>query len=124
MGVAHLRVRSWICGSRLYAPRHTAAAVAILGPATEVVADIVPRLPVTAVRIAHPAGVAPRLMGAAVVDIMAVAEAADITAEAVVDTPAAAVDILVAAVTPVAADMAAAIAKKLGDAESLREAAT
>jgi len=104
MGVAHLRVRSWICGSRLYAPRHTAAAVAILGPATEVVADIVPRLPVTAVRIAHPAGVAPRLMGAAVVDIMAVAEAADITAEAVVDTPAAAevVTRAVGAATPVA----------------------
>lgn len=61
----------------------------------------------------------------------------DITpAEAVVDTPvaAAAVDtpaeaadtrvVVAAAVTPVAADMAAAIVKKLGDAKSLREAAT
>lgn len=59
----------------------------------------------------------------------------DITPAAVVDTPvAAAVDtpaeaadtrvVVAAAVTPVAADMAAAIVKKLGDAKSLREAAT
>lgn len=44
----------------------------------------------------------------------------------VVDTPAVVADTrgVVVAVTPVAADMAAAIAKRLGDAKSLREAAT
>src|SRR5205823_11105785 len=43
-GVAHLRVRSWICDSQLYAPRRTVA-VALRGPATVVAADIVRRLP-------------------------------------------------------------------------------
>jgi hypothetical protein len=78
-GVAHLRAHSWICGSRLCALRRTAAVV-IRGPATEVVADIVPRLPATAVRIAHPAAGAPRPMEAEVVDITAEVEAEDITA--------------------------------------------
>ena len=85
-GVAHLRVHSWICGSQLYAPRRMGA-VAIRGPATEVVAaDIVRRLPATAVRIAHRAAVAPRPMVVEVVDITAaeVEAVADITAEAAV----------------------------------------
>ena len=76
------------------------------GPATEVVADIVRRLPATAVRIAHRAGVTPRPMVAAVVDIMAAeVVAVDITAaEAVVGTPAVEVVVTraVGAATPVA----------------------
>ena len=104
-GVAHLRVRSWICDSQLYALRHTVA-VALRGPATVVEADIVRRLPATAVRIAHPAAAALRPMAAEGVDITAVeAEAvADITAaaEAAVRAPAAEVVVIraVAAATP------------------------
>jgi hypothetical protein len=104
-GVAHLRVRSWICDSQLYAPRRTVA-VAIRGPATVVEADIVRRLPATAVRIAHPAAAVPRPMAAEVVDITAaeVEVVADITAvaEAAVRAPAAEVVVIraVAAATP------------------------
>jgi len=103
--VAHLRVRSWICDSQLYALRHTVA-VALRGPATVVEADIVRRLPATAVRIAHPAAAALRPMGAeAVVGITAAEVEADTAAEAVVGTPAAAevvgVTQAVAAATPV-----------------------
>ena len=106
MGVAHLRVHSWICASRLYAPRHTAE-VAIRGPATRVAADTVRRLPATAVRIARQAAVAPRPMGAAVVDIMAAEwrRRRTLQRRAVADTPAAEVVVTraVAAVTPVEA---------------------
>ena len=102
-GVAHLRVRSWICDSQLYAPRRT---VAVRGQATVVEADIVRRLPATVVRIAHPAAAALRPMGAeAVVGITAAEVEADTAAEAVVGTPAAAevvgVTQAVAAATPV-----------------------
>ena len=107
-GGAHLRVRSSICASRLYAPRRTGAAAR--GPATEVVADTVRRLPATVVRMAHPvtAAVAPRRMAAVVVitaaevgDTTPVEVVADITAEAAVGTPAeVAVTRAVAAATP------------------------
>ena len=100
--MAHLRVRSWICDSQLYALRHTVA-VALRGPATVVEADIVRRLLATAVRIApRPAAVAPRPMAVAVVDITAaeVEAVADITAaaEAAVRAPAAEV-VVIRAVT-------------------------
>jgi hypothetical protein len=106
MGVAHLRVHSSICASRLYALRRMAA-VGIRGPATTVAADTVRRLPATVVRIVHRAAVVPRRMAAEVVDITAaeVEVVADITAaaEAAVRAPAAeVVDIrAVAAATPV-----------------------
>ena len=105
--MAHLRVRSWICASQLYAPRRMAA---VRGQATVVeAADIVRRLlPATAVRIApRPAAVAPRPMAVAVVDITAaeVEAVADITAEAAVRAPEAEVKVVVtqvvAAATPV-----------------------
>jgi hypothetical protein len=105
MGVAHLRVRSWICDSRLYALRRMGA-VAIRGPATKVVADIARRLPATAVRTAHPAAVAPRPTVAAVVDITAAMVEADTIAaevEVAVGTREAEVVVTraVAAATPV-----------------------
>lgn len=106
MGVAHLRAHSSICGSRLCAPRRTAA-VAIRGPATAVVADIVRRLPATAVRIARRlAAAAPRPTVAEVVDITVAEVVEDTTAAAVaavVGTRAAEVVVTraVAAATPV-----------------------
>ena len=75
-------------------------------PATVVEADIVRRLPATAVRIAHPAAAALRPMAAEGVDITAaeVEVVADITAaaEAAVRAPAAEVVVIraVAAATP------------------------
>lgn len=113
MGVAHLRAHSSICGSRLSALRRMAA-VAIRGPATRAVADIGRRLPATADRITHPAGVVPRPMVAAVVDTMAaeVEEVVEDTtaAEAVVVTPVAAVEVVVTREVE-AATQAEAIAK-------------
>lgn len=110
MGVAHLRAHSSICGSRLSALRRMAA-VAIRGPATRAVADIGRRLPATADRITHPAGVVPRPMVAAVVDIMAAEVVEDTTAaEAVVGTPVAAVEVVVTREVE-AATQAEAIAK-------------
>lgn len=77
---------------------------AVRGQATVVeAADIVRRLPATAVRIAHrPAAVAPRPMAVGVVDITAaeVEAVADITAEAAVRAPEVEVEVVV---TPVAA---------------------
>jgi hypothetical protein len=100
--VAHLRARSWICASQLSAPRRMAA---VRGQATVVAADIVRRLPATAVRIAHrPAAVAPRPMAVAVVDITAaeVEAVADITAEAAVRAPEAEVEVVVTQVVAAA----------------------
>ena len=80
---------------------------AVRGQATVVeAADIVRRLPATAVRIAHrPAAVAPRPMAVGVVDITAAEVEADTTAavEAAVRAPAAEVVVIpaVAAATPV-----------------------
>jgi hypothetical protein len=58
------------------------------------------------------------------VDITRVAVAAGVPVAEVVGTPAAAVAIRVVAAIPAAEDMAEAIAKKLGDNMSPREAAT
>lgn len=114
-GVAHLRVHSSICASRLYAPHRMGAAVAIRGPAMAGVAGIVRRLPATAVRIAHPvtAAVAPHPMAVEVVDITAAEVVVAVTpAEAAVGTPGVAevVTRVAAVATP-----AVVIAKKVRD---------
>lgn len=87
---------------------------AVRGQATVVeAADIVRRLPATAVRIAHrPAAVAPRPMAVGVVDITAaeVEAVADITAEAAVRAPE--VEVVV---TPVAAAIPVEVIARIRD---------
>jgi len=117
-------VRSWICGSRSCGLSRAATADIHAGP-----------LQATVARAEHPATAdpatgeaAPRVAADTIqrpvaVDIPPVAVAGTPVA-AVVDTPAVAVAIRVVAAIPAAEDMAEAIAKKLGDGMSPREAAT
>ena len=144
-GVGHQHprlVHRWICGSRscvrplvAMADIRAEPAQPMAVPAALLRATAADR-PATVGRAVH------RAMAGAAAPVAAEADTirrrvveVDITPAAVVDTPvAAAVDtpaeaadtrvVVAAAVTPVAADMAAAIVKKLGDAKSLREAAT
>ena len=142
-------VRSWTCGSQscvrplvamadiraepaqpitaATAGIHVALALPMAVPAALLRATAADR-PATVDRAVH------RAMAVAAAPVAAEADTirrrvveVDITpVVAAVDTPAVVADTrgVVVAVTPVAADMAAAIAKRLGDAKSLREAAT
>lgn len=124
MGVDRPRVRSWICGSRLRGLRVTAAMADIRAGLLLATADIaaLPRTMVDRVEGPATAGRVGRLV---MVVAAARVGAAGTTQRQVVDTPVG-VDtqaVEVAAI-PAVEDMAEAIAKKLGDATSLREAAT
>ena len=130
MGVDRPRVRSWICGNPLRGLRVTAAMADIRAGLLLATADIaaLPRTMVDRVEGPATAGRVGRLV---MVVAAARVGAAGTTQRQVVDTPVG-VDTPVAADTqavevaaiPAVEDMAEAIAKKLGDATSLREAAT
>ena len=131
MGVDRPRVRSWICGNPLRGLRVTVAMADIRAGLPLATADIA-ALPRTMVDRAEFPATAGRVGRLVMVVAAARVGAAGTTQRQVVVTPVAAATppavadtrAVVVVAIPAVEDMAEAIAKKLGDATSLREAAT